>query len=190
MKRTIIALILALSLFAGVGFAVAQSDLPTPTADTITPVPIATAGDVVVVEQPPVVVPDPSPAPSPTDGAGAALVLVLALVGALNRFVELVKPTIKGLGLSDTAYDAAVVAVSVALGIVMVLLSNQQLNLLAGLPLVPPLIGTILTGAAAGFGAGAVQAVFDLVYGWSSVVTSTTSKTTTYTSPDVKTPLT
>jgi len=175
MKRTLFALVF-ISFMSGsmIGIAAAQdtpaAEVPTVEAITPTPVPEVTAQPpVIIVEPPPVPAPDPSPAPSPTDGAGAALVLLLALVGALNRFVEMLKPAIsattKSLGLNEAAYDAVVVGVSVVIGVVMVLVSNQSLNLFAGLPLVPPIIGTVLTGAAAGFGAGAVQAVFDLVSG-------------------------
>lgn len=103
---------------------------------------------------------------TPADDQGAlTLAIVLAFVGGLERLMEVLKPSINvvatRLNLGDQGYNALVVAVSVILGIVGVLASNQQLNILASLPLIPPIVGTVLTGAAAGFGSGIVHAVFD-----------------------------
>ena len=149
-RKLAVVLVASLVFGSSLSFVSAQevTEVPTVEVVTATPMPEPTVEPTPI----PVPVPDPSPAPSPNDGAAAALVLVLALCGAIERFVQMLKPAIEKLGLSNEGYNAVVIFVSVVLGIVMVLISNQQLNLLAGLPLIPPLVGTLITGGAAGFG--------------------------------------
>lgn len=137
----------------------AQDVTPTPEGVEVTPAP--------VVDQPPVDTSDEGAA------AAATLALVLAFVGGLERVTEILKPLITAISdryeLPESTRKSLVVLLSVVLGVGGVLVTNQQLNLLSGLSFVPPLIGTIITGATAGGGAGVVHELFDLVKAWKAV---------------------
>ncbi len=91
----------------------------------------------------------------------------LAIAGAVNRFVELLKPVIKGLPfeLSDAVYNAIVQLIAILLGIVMVSLA-PGLNLFVSIPSMTPILGIVLTGAVVGLGAEAIDAIVDLLYSW------------------------
>jgi hypothetical protein len=99
------------------------------------------------------------------------LVVLFFLAGAANRAAEIVKRTIVT-RFPDTNPDAvSLVALltSVAAGILGALSLNA--NLFAFLPTdsylagVPPLVGVVLTGCAAGFGGEGLHALLDLIYG-------------------------
>lgn len=92
--------------------------------------------------------------------------LVLALAIAVERFTEVIKPAIASFKLSDEAYAAVLKLIGILTGIVLALVSNTSVNLLSGYPLVPPLLGVIITGAIAGGGSAIVHAAIDLFYGW------------------------
>jgi len=91
----------------------------------------------------------------------------LAIAGAVNRFVEVLKPLIRNLPveLEDKAYEAVVQLVAVLLGIVLVSLA-PGLNLFISIPSLPPVLGVVFTGAVVGLGAEAIDAVIDLLYSW------------------------
>lgn len=108
---------------------------------------------------------DGSGTPTPVDPYAATVALVIVFCGGLERFTNGAKPFIRKIAdryqLGDDTYNAAVIVFSVGAGIVGVLVSNQQLNIFSPLPFVPPLVGTVFTGAICAFGAGVLHAFVD-----------------------------
>jgi len=168
-----------LLVFVGIANVLAQVDEATPTADvivstatlvsstdapTLTAIPTATA----TPTQPPTDGSD-GEQPAPPDALDLALAAVLAIIVVCERWVTFSKPFLvtisENLKLSDQNYNSLVVGYSMVVGVVLVLLSNQPLNLLVLLPIFPPIVGTILTGVLIGGGAGAVHAVYDVLRG-------------------------
>jgi hypothetical protein len=94
----------------------------------------------------------------------------LGMAGAVNRFVEVLKPFLRQWIADDAAYKAVVQLLSIALGIGLASLS-PDLNLFISIPNLTPILATILTGATVGLGADAINAVIGLLY-WNKPVTS------------------
>jgi len=91
--------------------------------------------------------------------------VVLAAAAAVNRFVEgLVKPSIRKTPYSVEVQDGLIVFLSLLAGVAVALMGN--LTLFVGVPAVPPLAATLLTGAVIGLGADLIHVVIDLLYGW------------------------
>lgn len=126
-------------------------------AQDATPVPVPSDGGGIVVSQPPA---------TTTADPQTVLKAILAMAVTIQALINVAKPTIAALKLSDEAYVALLNAIAVALGMAIAFLSNQQLNLFSGLPLIPPLFGVLLTGAVAGGGAPLIHGVFDSIYAW------------------------
>jgi hypothetical protein len=105
--------------------------------------------------------------------------VVLAASAAVNRFIEAVKPFVRKLNVSVEVQDSVLVVIQVAAGIALALMG--QLNLLIGVPTIPPLVAVILTGAVLGLGADIVNVVVDFLYGWKANVTGTSSSKSTLT---------
>jgi len=179
MKKLIVVFLVLLLVFVGIANVLAQVDEATPTADvivstatlvsstdapTLTAIPTATA----TPTQPPTDGSD-GEQPAPPDALDLALAAVLAIIVVCERWVTFSKPFLvtisENLKLSDQNYNSLVVGYSMVVGVVLVLLSNQPLNLLVLLPIFPPIVGTILTGVLIGGGAGAVHAVYDVLRG-------------------------
>jgi len=179
MKKLIVVFLVLLLVFVGIANVLAQVDEATPTADvivstatlvsstdapTLTAIPTATA----TPTQPPTDGSD-GEQPAPPDALDLALAAVLAIIVVCERWVTFSKPFLvtisENLKLSDQNYNSLVVGYSMVVGVVLVLLSNQPLNLLVLLPIFPPIVGTILTGVLIGGGAGAVHAVYEVLRG-------------------------
>jgi uncharacterized protein (DUF697 family) len=94
--------------------------------------------------------------------------VILIIASSVNRFVELVKPAIKKFGFTDDVYTAAVQLVAVLVGILIGLIA--QVNLLAFVPTIPPVLGIVITGAFMGFGGDVLNGAIDLLYSWQKPV--------------------
>ena len=91
--------------------------------------------------------------------------IILAAAAAVNRFVEsLVKPSVRKLPYAVEIQDGLIVFVALLAGIAVALMGN--LTLFIGVPTVPPLAATLLTGAVIGLGSDLIHVVIDLLYGW------------------------
>jgi hypothetical protein len=95
---------------------------------------------------------------------------LLGMAGAVNRFVEVLKPIIRQWVKDSAAYKAVVQVLSILFGIGIASLS-PDLNLFSSIPNLTPILATILTGTTVGLGADAINAVIGLLY-WNKPVTS------------------
>lgn len=93
---------------------------------------------------------------------------ILVITASVNRFTNLVKPSIKQLAdylkLTEAGYAAAVQLFAVLVGILIGLMA--QVNLLSFVPTIPPLLGIVITGAFMGFGGDVLNGLIDLLYSW------------------------
>ncbi len=101
----------------------------------------------------------------------------LAISAAVNRFTEVLKPSLKQIPASEEVQEAIIQGVAILLGILLVSLA-PGLNLFVSIPALSPLLGIILTGAVVGLGAEFIDAVVDLLYSWQRPPTSETKITT------------
>lgn len=94
--------------------------------------------------------------------------VILIISAAVNRFVEIIKPSIKratdALKFTEEGYAATVQLVAVLVGILIGLIS--QVNMLSFVPNLPPVLGVVITGAFMGFGGDVLNGILDLLYAW------------------------
>lgn len=93
-------------------------------------------------------------------------VALFVAIAAVNRFVDVVKPSVRSWKISAAYQDAVLKIFAVLLGVMVTLVSNGALNLLADVPRITPLLGAILTGTLIGMGSEVVHGFIDLLYGW------------------------
>lgn len=87
-------------------------------------------------------------------------------IAAVNRFVDVVKPSVRKFKISTEAQDVVLKVFAVLIGVMATLASNGALNLFTDIPRITPLFGAILTGALIGLGSEVVHGFIDLLYGW------------------------
>lgn len=90
--------------------------------------------------------------------------ILIALAAAVNRAVELFKQALTKTEFSADVKRLLTLAFQVSAGVLVVLFAGDGINILADGGLhVPPIVGTIVTGALVGLGSEAIYVVLDIL---------------------------